>query len=379
MEKSKNLLQKPGTLIISFLGVLGTIIGLYTYFFPAKVELNYEIISETNLLEIDEDVTSLSIQYAGEDLKATNSNLGIITLSIKNNGETTLLKNYYDVNDLWGFQINGGRIIEIPKVTNSSNDYLKKNILIDLKSSTEVRFSDVILEPNDYFIIKFSYLYTNGKSPEIIPIGKVAEVKNINISKRDDAQKKPKFQEAFQGDIWIQILRAIVYMLIGLMMLITIALCVEKINDIRKKFKRKKDIKEFRRKIKTNLSDEIIFERYLKDGAGVIFMMKTLLKNEDILKKKYEILLSKKKKYDNTLFNSSQILIEKMVNDKIIIKSENGHFTIDQSLKSVLFGLVNFLQRKGIKVNNIESLMLSREVDLEKVSADLDIEESNIK
>ncbi len=374
MEKAKNLLQKPGTLIMGFLGFLATIIAIYTFLFPNKIELSYEIISETNLLEIDEDVPNLSIQYAGEDLKATNANLGIITLSIKNNGEATLLKNYYDVNDLWGFHINGGRIIEIPKVINSNNDYLKRNILINLKSETEVRFSDVILEPNDYFIIKFSYLYTNGKSPEIIPIGKIAEVKTINISTRDDDQKKSKFLEAFQGDIVVQILRSIAYLLLWLFILITLILCIEKTSDMRDKFKRKKDIKEFRRKIKTNLSDEIIFERYIKDGEGVIFMMKALLKNEDILKQKYEIFLNKKNKYDNSLFNSSQILIEKMINDNIIIKSENNFFAIDQSLKSVLFGLANFLQKKGIKVNNFESLMLSREIDLKKVSADLDIE-----
>lgn len=360
-----------------FIGVVATITGLYATFFPEEIKLNYDVISDTDLLNDDKDISGLNIQYAGENLKDTDSNLRISTILIQNNGNKTLLKDLYDVNDLPGLEITNSRIIETPILLNASNDYLKNNLKLMVESPSRVRFSDVIIEPDDFFVIKIAYLYKNGDITKINSFGKIASVNRISVSRRDSPDKLPFFVSVFSGNFMIQLTRFVIYTIIGFIFVIGFALIFDFLSGIISKLRRKSHIREFKRQNQNiGQRDMAILNRYAKDGFSTLNSMKTLLKNEDILRDKVREYLTqekstKKRGSRGFILGSNNLTIKKMLEDNILQINSKGNPVINESTKNSLFALVNFLSKKNIKAEDFDSMVLINEIELQKIQREI--------
>lgn len=367
----ESISKKPVTLVVSGLGLLGTImgiiIGIDTYLFPPTIEINYEILSETNLLEIDKDISNLIIQYAGEDLKANNSNLKILVLNIENSGDKTITKDSYDIDDLLGVEIRGGRVIESPIIVNTSASnkvYLEKNLSVEVVGDSEVRFSDIILEPGDFFTVKLPYVHINGDTPEIVPVGKIAGVNGINISRPDDNQEESLLLVAFGGSVLIQFIRIFTYLLLGILSLTLTIIIVEYISNTWSKFIRKRCVKKFKMKRSTKPEDEVVFSRYISDGAHVVVRMKALLKNEEFLKEKLKFALHNQTRKVRpkgiiSAHNEFSIDISKKIEEDALAKLEGEELIINERLKITLFGLVNFIEDNYPEKKSLQTLSLN--------------------
>jgi hypothetical protein len=63
---AKQLWQTAGAVV----GIISAILGIYTFFFQEKnVQINYEILTNANVLDINADVSKLDITYDGNNLK----------------------------------------------------------------------------------------------------------------------------------------------------------------------------------------------------------------------------------------------------------------------------------------------------------------------
>lgn len=210
MELRDRSLSKLTTIIITIIGIVGSIVTIYAFLFQEKhVGLQFEIVANTNVLDIKADITKLDISYDGTSLKQNRENLRIINIRVVNTGNESILKTFYDDKDPLGFSISSGRIIERPQVLETSSAYLKQNLSVDLDSLGRVAFSSVILEPKEYFVVKALVLHSTEVEPVISSRGKIAGIKSIEmVNAAEPKNDKPFFTEVFYGSMLVQAVRA---------------------------------------------------------------------------------------------------------------------------------------------------------------------------
>lgn len=116
----------------SFMGfVLAALFGgvaIYTEFVrDTSPVVRYEILSNTKILDVKEDVSGLSIIYNAEDIRKSRKTLSVLLVNVGNQGRSAILKSHYDSDAPLGLSINSGEIIKA-EVTTATTEYLKKNI-----------------------------------------------------------------------------------------------------------------------------------------------------------------------------------------------------------------------------------------------------------
>ena len=356
--------SKITTAFLGIIGLVGTIVTIYAFFFQNQfLNLQYEIIANTNVLDINANITKLDILYNEKSLKQKNENLRIINLKIVNNGTENILNNYYDPIDPLGFSINNGYLIEVPELLDASNEYLKNNLKINVDSTGRVHFSQIIIENNEYFILKILLLHNIQDNPTIIPSGKIAGIKRINVLNKIEVLEKRSFiSEVFSGDILVQVGKSVIYFLIVVGLIIISVLFGEKISSLRDSYRRKKVLKKFieQSSIRYNKMDESIFERFKKDGSWIIDAMNEMTLSNDNLNNKYAV--NKKiekeriKKLKNVDVTHSPIredvfrrnlIFDKMLSDGLVFKHESN-LQINKPMKETLEKFTTFLKLEGV-------------------------------
>ena len=362
MEKidEKISFKKIIQISVSIIGLIAAIIAIYTFFFQDKSnELDFEIITNTNVLDINADITKLDITYDGTSLKANNENLRLYNIRIKNIGKESILKTFYDDNDPLGLIVKNGRFVEKPELISTSNDYLKENLKITSDSTGKIKFNNVILEPNEFFTIKLLVLHPIHVNPEIIPKGKIAGIKYLTLISQLQQIKedKPFLIETFGGNIFSQLLRALAYSLVVLLIVFATVGVSNYYSDYKEKVTRAKTVKEFK-SLDTytyNGLDEVLFTQFLKDGSRFYNRYIDLLSDETELNKQYSNWISyiNSKKNDLPFSDMDQLranqqysLISTLLNDGFVIK-DHGVLLINKPLQKTFNQFVDFLVSKG--------------------------------
>lgn len=265
----------------SFLGfLLAAIFGgiaIYTEFVrDASPIIKYEVLSNTKILDVKEDVGGLSIIYNKEDIRKSKKTLSVLVIKVGNEGRSAVLKGYYDPGAPLGLVVNAGEIIK-GEVTSASTPYLSENAKLDISNGNTVHFSDVIIEPNESLVIKFLILNPENTVLTVSPIGKVANVKKIQlIDQLGDQKSESFFARVASGSIWVQIVRVPFYFLgfIGMLLIVfaPIAFIADKVDTRRKG----KIIKQFQTytKNKYDESNSKVYEYYREKGLRSLAHMK---------------------------------------------------------------------------------------------------------
>lgn len=364
------------TLII-LVGLISAVLGIYTFFFQErKFQVDYEILANTNVLDINADITKLDITYDGSSLKSNNQSLRIINLRVKNTGTESILKNYYDSKDPLGAFVEKGKVIEKPELITTSNDYIKKNLEIRFDSLGKLTFSDIILEPNEFFTIKLLILHKTNVTPILHSSGKIAGVKDIpvvNLVQQNKAENS-FWEITFGGNIFAQLIRALSYTLIVILIIVGIAITTDTISDKRRKSKRIRLAKKFKlkREYDYNKMDDAVFFRFEIDGIENLRRYQNLLKDENRLNQKHNNWINKLKRnveeeiqenditsrelmLNDKFFSrrSEWTLINELINDGYAIKDKDK-LVINQPMKRCLNMFIDFLKdEKYIDPNEI--------------------------
>lgn len=369
--------------VITLVGLIGAGVTIYAFLQEKNVDLRYEIIANTNVLDFNAEISKLEVTYDSTNLKQTKENLRIFTIKVINNGNQNILKEYYDENDPLGLKLSTGKIIEQPEIIQVSNDYLNRNVKIENYNYKSINFSQVILESGEYFIVKLLVLHKIDSVPEIISYGKIAGQTKIEVINAIDAKKELSFwQSVYYGNIWVQLLRLISYFIVVVLIIVLIVIISEQIDDVRDKKRKKKNIIEFKalKSYQYTRMDDALFDRYEKNGARSFKQMQSLLENEDKLNEIYNKLLEqlKSKEYrkyrridSNTrilLDRDDWSLINEMTNDGIVFK-EKDKLTINQVMKETLDKFIGFLNEKGEfkKHTYYDTSTIVRESDYEEI------------
>lgn len=348
--------------VLALLAILGTGITIYAFLQEKKVNLRYEVIANTNVLDFNADINKLEVYYDSTNLKQTKENLRIYTVKIINNGDKDILNNLYDPNEPLGIKISSGRIIEPPEIIESSSDYIKRNLKVIDYQRDKISFSQIIIESGEYFIVKLLVLHSKDDTPNILSTGKIAGQSSVSVVNAIDVKNKTSFWSlVFYGNVWVQLLRLLSYFIAGIVISVFIFLMSESIDSYRTKKKRLKRISEFKglNTYQYSKMDDAIFDRYKLHGDSQFYRMQTLIENEKNLNEIYVKITEQLSSKEYRLFRNSEnstiagqnnvsndfTIINKMISDGIIIK-EHDVLVVNKAMRNTLNKFNHFLKEK---------------------------------
>ena len=347
--------------VITLLGIVAATVTIYAFLQEKKVDLRYEIIANTNVLDFNAEISKLEVTYDSTNLKQTKENLRIYTIKIVNNGDQNILKEFYDENDPIGLEVSSGKIIEKPEIIQTSNDYLSRNVKILDYNYEKINFSQVILETGEFFLIKLLVLHKTDSIPNINSFGKVAGQTKIEVVNAVDVKEELSFWgKVYSGNVWVQILRLISYFLAVVAVIIVLVIISDKIDNVKEKKRKKKIVTDFKN-LKTyqyTRMDDAIFDRYREDGSDLFKHMQKLLKDEEQLNLIYNKLSEELKSKEFRRFRHLEgdarfyyerddwTTINEMTKDGIIFR-EKDKLTINQAMKDTLDKFIEFLKGKN--------------------------------
>ncbi|WP_452225794.1 hypothetical protein [Lacinutrix cladophorae] len=354
---SQNIIEKyldnyASKTVITLLGIAAAFVTIYAFLQEKKVDLRYEIIANTNVLDFNADISKLEVAYDSTNLKQTGENLRIYTVKVVNNGDENIIKEFYDENEPVGIKISSGKIIEQPEIIQSSNPYLSRNVKFTSNQDEKIIFSNVIIEPGEYFILKLLVLHKKDKIPNIISFGKIAGQQKIEVVNAVDVKEEMTFfKRVYFGDFWTQLLRLISYFVVGLIIIIIIIAISDKIDSAKERKRKRKNIEDFKN-LKTyqyTRMDDAIFDRYSENGGSQFKIMSKLIEDEEVLNETYKDLSEKIKSKEYRRFRvggENWGTINEMLNDGIVFK-ENERLVVNQAMRDTLEKFLNYLSDKG--------------------------------
>jgi hypothetical protein len=345
----------------SLAGLVAAGITIFLFFQEKNINLEYQILTSTNVFDLNADVSDLDVTYDSTSLKKSNENLKIATIKVINTGNEDILKSYFDQNAPIGISIQNGRIIEKPELIEWSDEYLEQNFKVEYESSSSVTFSNVILEQNEFVTLKFLILHKTEETPTWHSLGKIAGQKIISInSVQDSKTETPFFEKAFYGAIGIQLARLFGYFFGLILIVVLIAIIGATLSDFFEGKKRKKWINEFIKgeEYQYNRMDDAIFERFEEDGISNFRRISYLTNDELKLNSRYNKALKElkeEKEIDPSLqdrmviednFRSDWSLVNELINDGLVLK-EGKKLLINNPMKQTLESFIEFLKSKG--------------------------------
>lgn len=243
-EWFKNIENKlPLAIIGLILTTIFFIITVYISLHEKKPCISYEVINESNVLDVRKPLKDLSIYFKGKDIQAKKLNLRIYTIRIENIGQVNILPDQYDTNIPWGFQIEQGKIIEVRLVATNS-DYLRSYINPNTLNDDSVGFKKIIFEKGKFFTVEILVIHAKNSLPKIKPFGKIAGIDTLDIRPFLAKHKKGILYETFRGKIVVQLCKLFFYFLFGLAIIIVVVFVIYKIDSWKKRRAKRTRISE---------------------------------------------------------------------------------------------------------------------------------------
>ena len=356
-----------GTLI----GLIGIGYGVYADFFKEeKPKLIFDVLSNTQILDLKEDVSELQIHYKNQDLKKSKKTLVLLTVRISNKGNAPIKEADYFSKTPFGFKIDGGRIAEPPTLINASRKFFSSNISLKTDSLNNVFIDKIPIDYGEYFTIKILTISNNDKLPRISPFGEISGLKGeidvLNSYKSETDEEISFWDKLTNGSFGIHFARFFYYIFCIALVGIFIGVPSTKISEYFENKKQEKTISKYKKAVKVKLTDfsEIIFTIYRKYGETQIQWLHKVLNDKNLLddyllyvdnKKKENLLmndfLSDRPKYHEDFeiekahfFGSVHYIIETLIKKKIIDLKNNN--SIDSAFTSELEEFKYYLDLK---------------------------------
>ena len=174
-------------------------------------EMTYEILRETDVLDVRTPVENLHITFQNEDIQGENLNLRIYAMRVINNGEVDILQTQFDQDETWGLQVIDGRVIEA-RLIEAGSGYLSTKANPQVIREDVVEFDKAIVEKGKSFSFNMLVVHDKDATPEIIPLGKIAGIDEIVVTRAPVKVEGPGFLSDLFGGGWaVQLVRAILF------------------------------------------------------------------------------------------------------------------------------------------------------------------------
>jgi hypothetical protein len=370
LESLKKIEQKFSWSFFGFLiGVIGISYAIYVDHFKEENPLIvFDILSNTQVLSVKEDVNRLGIIYNGENLKERQENLILLTIRILNEGEKNITEQDYYTKIPFGLKVIGGKIADKPILLDASNKFLEENLSILFDTLNNVVFNNIPLDQGQYFTIKILTVCKDNSLPSIIPAGKVSGISGefiIRQSYMETQKEEISFlRNVTSGSFWIHVARFFFYFSCITAVSFIIVFPTSLISSLLKDKKKKRIVQKFRERIKNELSQnaEMIFDLFRSDGSDAIRWLNRTINNQNRLKRTIDSfdkmnIVSQNVDEDYFREGSAGIIhmrtmhlrttrryfLSKLIEKKIIVK-EGVDFKVDNQFKNELQQFIAFLE-----------------------------------
>ena len=149
LRDSLNTIDKRWSLLGVILAVLFGGLTVYSEFVRnRKPELRFEVVSNTSVLDVREELGKLEILYDGLDIKKSKQSLRVVVVRVVNPSETDILMDHYDERVPLGFTVSNGELLRV-ELLEASNQYLMSNLRVSSPDSLRGVFVPVILESKE--------------------------------------------------------------------------------------------------------------------------------------------------------------------------------------------------------------------------------------
>lgn len=279
------LLRIEKRIAVGIIGLLLAIPGVYLAFHEKRPQITYDIVSEINVLDVNAPVADLVITYRGMDIAQRNLNLRVVMLRLESTGEVDITQNMYDAKNTFGIKISSGQIVESPRIISSNSRYVAENLHPQVRGNDTISLDKIILDRGKYAILEIRILHARGSSPTLIPVGKIAGVERIPVTRSFVRNNRNNYlSRAFGGGFGVNLLRVLAYPAIALLLLFLAIVPVAAVTDIfaeRKRKLRRKEITAMVRRITEDKELRAYFVRlYARAGARLFSEVKDILNDE---------------------------------------------------------------------------------------------------
>ena len=335
------------------IAVISLIVTVYVSFFYQKsCKLEYEILSNTSILNKNVELSSIKIIVDSVDVQQSNANISIVELLVSNRGKDHLRRDDYD-NSKFGLLIQNATLLEKPELVSASTTYLR-NCISEYSFSYDNTFLNIPtlpLDSKDYYKLKLVLLHDNNHSLSFIPYGKIIGQKEILVIDSIDLEES-FLSKVLQGSFWIHICRFFGY----LMILISISVIIITISESVSSRKKKKLIKDA---YSNKEIDNEVVDDYVKLGWLPLLEIKDyLIMNEKELYRKYQSSLTyisnqhNKRNFEQWDFHMRRAdLIRHMLRSGYL-KIDESAIVADKKKKKSVNLLVDYIRQNGLNIDD---------------------------
>lgn len=339
--------------LLGLIAIIGFVVTIYLGFVKKTSPIfEYDILSETDFFNNRESASYIKIFIDSTDVQENHLNISTYRIQISNKGNDNI--SYYDYDTgLFGLQIVDGTLLESPVLLESSTDYIRAKFSNDSIIKTSfINIPKLTLDVDDYFIIKLVILHEVDVAPSFIPIGKISGQKEIAVNPIQ--VPRPNFWIiAFSGNIIVQLVRLIGYLIAAIIVLLVVVAIVSFIGDIVKKKKRQRFIKELQSN--KNISS-IVKEAYINYGASrIVEIQKVFLYPETEITERYKatrysIDHNSHQKYSRLTMNTlnQAELFRQMLEDGYMFLNAEGNISYNKEAKASVKKLYDLLKERGL-------------------------------
>jgi hypothetical protein len=274
------------------IGILGIGYAIYIdQFKEEKPKVIFDILSNTQVLSVKENLNKLDIIYDNQNLKEKKENLILLTIRVSNEGNEDIRESDYYSKAPFGFKINNGKIAETPTIIDASSRILKNNLTLSYDSINNIKLNKVPFNKDQYFTVKVLTICKENVLPSIIPTGNITGINEVfpvrNSFKNGQKQELSFLESLTFGSLGMHIARFFFYLFSMSAGGLLIGIPMSKISTILENKKRKKKIEKFRDKTKIKLSENIdlLFDIYKDEGEFRIKWLNRMLGDKEKLKK----------------------------------------------------------------------------------------------
>lgn len=335
------------------IAVISLIVTVYVSFFYQKsCKLEYEILSNTSILNKNVELSSIKIIVDSVDVQQSNANISIVELLVSNRGKDHLRRDDYD-NSKFGLLIQNATLLEKPELVSASTTYLR-NCISEYSFSYDSTFLNIPtlpLDSKDYYKLKLVLLHDNNHSLSFIPYGKIIGQKEILVI--DSIYLEESFlSKVLQGSFWIHICRFFGY----LMILISISVIIITISESVSSRKKKKLIKDA---YSNKEIDNEVVDDYVKLGWLPLLEIKDyLIMNEKELYRKYQSSLTyisnqhNKRNFEQWNFHMRRADLIRHMLRRGYLKIDESAIVADKKKKKSVNLLVDYIRQNGLNIDD---------------------------
>jgi len=225
-----------------------------------------------------------------------------------------------------------------------------------------MEFKKIIFERGKFFTFEIMVLHDKNQLPDILPLGKIAGIQQILISKPPDEKGESFWSQLTSGSIFIHLIRLFAYPFILILLIFVIAIPSVMIADSVGESKRRNKIDKIWNKNRTT-QQQLIADIYIKNGLVGIQAIGLMLDNPNRLQRLAKVLgpsskhgnltgLIERYYYGNERGDDVRYMheagftknIANLIEEGVITSGPNGQVSVDPDFKKSLEDFIRLLK-----------------------------------